>query len=773
MNKEILGLTEEEVKSRKEQGLTNRKTEKASRSVGEILRGNILTLFNMINFVMAVLILSVRSYRDLLFMGVIISNIVIGIVQELRAKRTVEKLSLIAASKVKVYRNGKKIKIELWDIVMDDIMELGSGNQICADAIVVDGECEVDESLLTGESDPVLKRNGDTILSGSFVIMGNVKAKVIHVGKDNYANNLVSQAKKIKQVKSELMTSVKSIIKTVSFFIIPIGIMMFYNQIVVVGQPYERAVTSAAGAMIAMIPEGLVLLTSLVFAVSIIRLGKEKTLVQELYCIEALARVDVLCLDKTGTITEGKMEVEEIIPLCYGSYEEAMEAFVASMEDNNPTFEAMKARFTNGTNWKMTYKIPFSSANKWSLVSFEEKGSYILGATEFILGKRSEVYQEKLSFYAKKGYRVLLFAHSPYEADTQALPNQIEPMAFILISDVIRSDAKQTLQYFKEQGVEIKVISGDNPITVSNVAKKAGLDHANEYVDATTLVEKEDIDNAVKNYTVFGRVTPSQKLELVKALKEQGHTVAMTGDGVNDVLAFKEADCSIAMESGSDVARKTAQLVLLDSNFSAMPKIVAEGRRSINNIQRSASLFLVKTVYSFLLALIFMLIHTEYPFQPIQSTFMSSIAVGIPSFLLALEPNFNRVKGNFLRNVFATALPGGFLVVINILIVTIISNLMQYTIPEATTICVYVTTMASMMVLFHVCMPMNKMRSVMFIVLILMFFMGVTAAREAFYLIPLSISKIAVVAAVGVISPVIFYGLQVIFEKIIGVKIRK
>lgn len=773
MNNETLGLTEKEVEIRRDKGLINNQVDMASRSVGEILRSNIFTFFNMINIVMAFFILLVESYRNLFFMGVILSNIVIGIVQELRAKKTVEKLSLIAASKVKVIRDGKQVEIDLWDIVMDDIMCLGSGNQVCSDAQVVEGECEVDESMLTGESDPVLKKAGDTIYSGSFVISGSIMAKVIHVGKDNYANNIVSQAKKLKKVKSELMTSVNFIIKTVSFFIVPIGIMMFYNQIYAVGQPFERAVTSAVGAMVAMIPEGLVLLSSMVFAVSIIRLGKEKTLVQELYCIETLARVDVLCLDKTGTITEGKMEVEEIVPLCFGSYEEAMEAFIGATQDNNPTFEAMKARFTKGSNWRVLEKIPFTSANKWSLVSFEGKGTYILGAAEFILGEGIAPYEAKLAFYAKKGYRVLLFAHSSNEPIDKKLPKEIEPMAFILISDVVRSDAKQTLQYFKDQGVEIKVISGDNPVTVSNVAKKAGLEKAEDYIDAAVLSTEEEIKEAVEKYTVFGRVTPNQKLELVKALRGQGHTVAMTGDGVNDVLAFKEADCSIAMESGSDVARKTAQLVLLDSNFSAMPKIVAEGRRSINNIQRTASLFLAKTVYSFLLALIFMIIHAAYPFQPIQSTFVSSIAVGIPSFLLAMEPNFSRVKGNFLKNVFATALPGGLLVVINVVCVTAISSTMGYTIGESTTMSVYVTSIASMMVLYHVCMPMNKTRGIMFVGLVMLFLLGITITKDIFYLVPLSLSKLAIVCGMGLLSLVVFYLLQVIIEKIIGIKIRK
>lgn len=773
MKNETLGLTEKEVADRREKGLVNVQVDMASRSIKEILRSNIFTFFNMINIVMAFFVLLVQSYRNLLFMGVIISNIVIGIVQELRAKKTVEKLSIIAASKVKVIRDGKQVEIELWDIVMDDIMCLKSGNQICSDAQVVEGECEVDESMLTGESDPVLKKTGDEVYSGSFVISGSMKVKVIHVGKDNYANNIVSQAKKLKKVKSELMTSVNFIIKTVSLFIIPIGIMMFYNQIYGVGQPFERAVTSAVGAMVAMIPEGLVLLSSMVFAVSIIRLGKERTLVQELYCIETLARVDVLCLDKTGTITEGKMEVEEIVPLCYGSYEEAMEAFVGAIEDSNPTFEAMKARFTKGSNWKVSEKIPFTSANKWSLVSFEEKGSYILGAAEFILGDGIEPYQSKLTFYAQKGYRVLLFAHSEYEPIDKKLPKSVKPMAFILISDLVRSDAKQTLQYFKEQGVELKVISGDNPVTVSNVAKKAGLEKADDYIDATLLTNEEEIKEGVKKYTVFGRVTPTQKLELVKALKGQGHTVAMTGDGVNDVLAFKEADCSIAMESGSDVARKTAQLVLLDSNFSAMPKIVAEGRRSINNIQRTASLFLAKTVYSFLLALIFMVVHMAYPFQPIQSTFISSLAVGIPSFLLALEPNFNRVKGNFLKNVFATALPGGFLVVFNVLAVTMIGGAMNYTIPETTTMSVYVTSIASMMVLYHVCMPINKTRGIMFGGLVILHLLGITIVKDIFYLVPLGLSKIAILIVLGLISLAVFYLLQVVVERIIGIRIRK
>ena len=659
-SEQLHGLTDAEVRQRIEQGLVNHNSDIKSKSIKRIVLENLITPFNILNFVLAVMILIVGSYKNLLFMGVIICNIFIGTVQEIRAKKTIDKLSLIAEPKAHVIRNGIKQEIAIHDIVMDDITFLGAGNQVCSDAVVIEGECEVNESLLTGESEPVLKQPGDHLLSGSFIISGNCHARVEHVGKDNYAAQITDNAKYVKKPNSEIMRWTNRIIKYIGFTLIPVGIALFCKQVFISHQGFNDAIVGVVAALIGMIPEGLILLTSVVFAVSIIRLSQHKTLVQELYCIETLARVDVLCLDKTGTITEGTMEVTDVLPLHDTTNEElniALGSLIHALEDDNPTFNAVKTYCDQYDKLTCNHIVPFSSARKWSGASFDENGSYIFGATEFIL-KDSSPYQEIIKEHSEKGQRVLMLAHSPHQIQDKELPAEIHPMAFLFISDKIRAEAPDTLAYFAEQGVDIKIISGDNAITVANIAKKAGLKTAEQYVDATTLQTPEEIKEAAQKYSVFGRVTPQQKLDLVKALKEQGHTVAMTGDGVNDVLALKESDCSIAMASGSDAARTVSQLVLLDSNFASMPKILKEGRRSINNLQRSSSLFLTKTIFSTINAILFIFLHFDYPFQPIQLTLISALTIGAPSLILALEPNKERIKGKYIVNVIRKSIPG-------------------------------------------------------------------------------------------------------------------
>ena len=667
-SEQLHGLTDAEIRQRIEQGLVNHNSDIKSKSIKRIVLENLITPFNILNFVLAVMILIVGSYKNLLFMGVIICNIFIGTVQEIRAKKTIDKLSLIAEPKAHVIRNGIKQEIAIHDIVMDDITFLGAGNQVCSDAVVIEGECEVNESLLTGESEPVLKQPGDHLLSGSFIISGNCHARVEHVGKDNYAAQITDNAKYVKKPNSEIMRWTNRIIKYIGFTLIPVGIALFCKQVFISHQGFNDAIVGVVAALIGMIPEGLILLTSVVFAVSIIRLSQHKTLVQELYCIETLARVDVLCLDKTGTITEGTMEVTDVLPLHDTTNEElniALGSLIHALEDDNPTFNAVKTYCDQYDKLTCNHIVPFSSARKWSGASFDENGSYIFGATEFIL-KDSSPYQEIIKEHSEKGQRVLMLAHSPHQIQDKELPAEIHPMAFLFISDKIRAEAPDTLAYFAEQGVDIKIISGDNAITVANIAKKAGLKTAEQYVDATTLQTPEEIKEAAQKYSVFGRVTPQQKLDLVKALKEQGHTVAMTGDGVNDVLALKESDCSIAMASGSDAARTVSQLVLLDSNFASMPKILKEGRRSINNLQRSSSLFLTKTIFSTINAILFIFLHFDYPFQPIQLTLISALTIGAPSLILALEPNKERIKGKYIVNVIRKSIPGAMTMVFNI-----------------------------------------------------------------------------------------------------------
>ncbi|MBS5394763.1 MAG: cation-translocating P-type ATPase [Clostridium sp.] len=740
-----------------------------------IVLENLITPFNILNFVLAVLILIVGSYKNLLFMGVIICNIFIGTVQEIRAKKTIDKLSLIAEPKAHVIRNGIKQEIAIHDIVMDDITFLGAGNQVCSDAVVIEGECEVNESLLTGESEPVLKQPGDHLLSGSFIISGNCHARVEHVGKDNYAAQITDNAKYVKKPNSEIMRWTNRIIKYIGFTLIPVGIALFCKQVFISHQGFNDAIVGVVAALIGMIPEGLILLTSVVFAVSIIRLSQHKTLVQELYCIETLARVDVLCLDKTGTITEGTMEVTDVLPLHNTTNEElniALGSLIHALEDDNPTFNAVKTYCNQYDKLTCNHIVPFSSARKWSGASFDENGSYIFGATEFIL-KDSTPYQEIIEEHSEKGQRVLMLAHSPHQIQDKELPEEIHPMAFLFISDKIRAEAPDTLAYFAEQGVDIKIISGDNAITVANIAKKAGLKTAEQYVDATTLQTPEEIKEAAQKYSVFGRVTPQQKLDLVKALKEQGHTVAMTGDGVNDVLALKESDCSIAMASGSDAARTVSQLVLLDSNFASMPKILKEGRRSINNLQRSSSLFLTKTIFSTINAILFIFLHFDYPFQPIQLTLISALTIGAPSLILALEPNKERIKGKYIVNVIRKSIPGAMTMVFNIVALAILCSFIQFNNTEISTLAVMITGFAGLLVLLKVSLPFNWIRCALFFTMLGAFIFAIFILKDLFSLASITLPMFYCFLVLAGFAIIVFVLFSLLIDKLLSKQIDR
>ncbi|MBQ2667732.1 MAG: cation-translocating P-type ATPase [Clostridia bacterium] len=736
------GLTAEQVSARIQQGLSNADEGIRTKSEKQIILENTFTFFNILNFILAGLVLLVGSFKNLLFMGVILSNTVIGSFQGIRAKRTIDKLSLISAPKVTVLRDSTLKTVCVSDIVLDDVMHLSNGQQICADAFVREGEVEVNESLITGESDPVLKRAGDALLSGSFVVSGACLAQVEHVGRDNYANRITNDAKTIKRAHSEILFSLNAIVKAIGFALIPIGILLFSKQYFILHDTLPDAVVSAVAAMIGMIPEGLVLLTSVVFAVSVIRLSRYKTLVQDLYCTESLARVDVLCLDKTGTITEGVMQVDDVLPLgkiTEQDMADALAALTAALPDNNPTYNAVKARFAGDTVWNPAEIVPFSSARKWSGAQFAGHGTYVMGAGEFILGDRFSAFQEQIRQYTDQGQRVLLLAHSdaPFGPDKN-LPENLQPMGFLVISDKIRAEAPQTLRYFAEQGVTLKVISGDNAATVSSIAQRAGLSGAEHCCDASTLHTDAEIEDAVEKYSVFGRVTPQQKLQFVRALKKHGHTVAMTGDGVNDVLALKEADCSIAMASGSDAARTVSNLVLLDSNFASMPQVVKEGRRSINNLQRSASLFLQKTIFSAMLGVLFLFIAASYPFEPIQLTFVSTITIGIPSFILALEPNTDRVRGIFLTNVLKKSFPSALAMVLSVLFLTLFREPLQLSGEEVSTLCVFAAFTAGFVLLFKLCLPFNPLRAALFGTMLGAAVLGYTFFRPLFSLILLT-----------------------------------
>lgn len=718
------GLTSAQVQERHEQGLDNREVGVKTKSVKEIILGNIFTFFNIVNFILAILVLSTGSLKNCLFMGTVVANTVIGCFQEIRSKKTIDKLSLISAPKVNVIRDGNQQTITVSEVVKDDLILLGIGNQICADCILVSGEVEVDESLLTGESDPVNKRQGDELMSGSFIVSGNCYAKAERVGHESYANKIAGEAKKSKGVKSEIMKSLNMIVKFISFSLIPVGALLFWKSFFVEGVSYRSSIVSMVAALTGMIPEGLVLLTSVVFAVSVIRLAKHKTLVQELYCIEALARVDVLCLDKTGTITEGSMQLDGFVPL--GNHNEremrdALSALVTALNDNNPTYNALLAEFGKTSDWTAKGIVPFSSARKWSGAEFENHKTYLMGAGEFILGEKFSEYKKIAESYASSGSRVLLLASSDNGFDEKGVPINTEAVGLILISDKIREEAPDTLSYFAEQGVDLKVISGDNAVTVSQIAKKAGLKDADNYVDASTLTTDEEIKEAILTHSVFGRVTPEQKFKFVKFLKEAGHTVAMTGDGVNDVLALRESDCSIAMASGSDAARTVSDLVLLDSNFASLPKVVKEGRRSINNLQRSASLFLNKTIFSVFLSVFFIFVSTTYPFEPIQMTLISSLTIGIPSFILALEPNKERIKGKFIVNVIKKSIPSALPMFLNIVMLVLIERAFALSFAELSSCAVILTFFTGVIMLFRVSFPFNYMRFFLFIFVIAAF----------------------------------------------------
>lgn len=743
---EKVGLNDEEVDKRVKDNLVNYDTSIPTKSIKQILIDNFFTLFNLINLILGILVFSVGSYKNMLFLVVVVINTTISTFQEIHSKKVIDKLSVLASSKATAIRNGKEITIPINEIVLDDVLIFDVGDQIPTDSVILEGEVEIDESFITGESETVSKKEGDLILSGSFIVSGKCYAKVEHVGEENYTSQISSGAKYVKKVNSEIMKSLKKIIKILTFAIVPIGIILFLNQLHMPDITYKEAIIKTVAAIIGMIPEGLVLLTSTVLAVSVIRLSKSKVLVQELYCIETLARVDTLCLDKTGTLTEGKMEVAKAISMKQ-EINDVLYNMGIALKDNNPTINAIREYFTNADNKYTPLNIvPFSSKTKWSGVHFKDIGTYIMGAPEFVLQDKYKEYEEEIENYSKD-YRVIVLAHSKDDFNGKLLPNNLEVVGYVLIIDKIRKEASKTIKYFGKQGVDIKIISGDNPITVSRIAKLVGVPNYENYVDASSLKTNEDIKNAVDKYSIFGRVTPTQKKEIILALKEKGKTVAMTGDGVNDVLALKEADCSIAMANGSDVTKNISQLILLDSNFASMPKVVAEGRRTINNIERSASLFLVKTIYSTILAILFILMGEAYPFIPIQLTLISVVTIGIPSLVLALEPNKERIRGRFLRNILAKALPTAISIIVSITLISIANKIGIVHDDIYSTLCVLSTGVSGLLLLATLTktrksenskLPISIFRAVLCVLMFILFMLGLTAFANLFSIVSLS-----------------------------------
>ena len=679
-----------------------------------------------------ILVLMVGSYKNAFFVGIIIINTLIGIAQEIRAKKTIDKLAILTAKKSIVIREGKKWTVPTEDLVLDDLVCLKTGDQVPADAKVLEGSVEVNESLLTGESDNLPKNVGDELFSGSFVTSGEACCQIIHVGKDNYAAQITSEAKEFKRHNSELKNSLNAILKVISIIIVPLGALLFYKQYYVVGNTFKDSIVSMVAGVLGMIPEGLVLLTSVALTLGALVLANKKTLVQELYCIETLARVDTLCLDKTGTITEGTMCVERVEPWSEASenndtdeiptededepdlheIENTMANLMYVLKDQNATIDALRKRFPAKSSMTLEHIIPFSSDRKYSGAVFEDNGTYLMGAAQFLFPEGREDILDVCQNYAEEGLRVLVLAHSTQMAEGTELPENLEPAALLLLTDVIREEAPDTLQFFDSQEVDLKVISGDDPVTVSAIAKRAGLKNAENYVDATTLETEEQLEEAVAKYSVFGRVTPQQKKEMVQALQKQGHTVAMTGDGVNDVLALKEADCSIAMAQGSDAAKNIANVVLLDSNFASMPHIVNQGRRVVNNIRTAASMFLIKTMFSVMLSLLTIFFGNAYPFEPIQMSLISACAVGIPTFLLAQENNYDKIDHTFLRHVFLNAFPAALTITSCVFAVMLVCQNVYHSNDMLSTACVLVTGWNYMAALKTVYAPLNTYRKV-------------------------------------------------------------
>ena len=809
----MTGLTNEQVQERIAEGKVNVNENPNTRTYKQIILENTLTFFNFLNIALLVLVLFVRSYKNSMFMGIILINTVIGIIQEIRAKKTIDKLAILTESKTVVLREGKKWSISTEKLVLDDLIFLKTGDQVPADVKVLEGTVEVNESLLTGESDNLSKSQGDELFSGSFVTSGEACCQVIHVGKDNYASQITSEAKEFKRHNSELRNSLNAILKVISIIIVPLGAMLFYKQYMIVGDTLKDSVVNMGAAVLGMIPEGLVLLTSVALTLGSMVLATKKTLVQELYCIETLARVDTLCLDKTGTITEGTMKVEDVqlydtaqttvvqhtakfdpetgepvqnvsalkpevtvsAEKENGQIQETVNSETVSQEerqklqeidhimgnmmsvlhDQNATADALRKRFPSRNDLKLIHAIPFSSDRKYSGAVFEGRGTYLMGAAQFLFPEGNEELLEHCSSYAQEGYRILVLAHSEQETKGTERPTGLEPLGLFLITDVIREEAPDTLAFFDSQGVDLKVISGDDPVTVSAIAKKAGLKNANHYIDATTIKTSEEMQRAVAECSVFGRVTPQQKKQMVQALQSQKHTVAMTGDGVNDVLALKEADCSIAMAAGSDAAKNIANVVLLDSNFGAMPHIVNQGRRVVNNIRSAASMFLIKTIFSVLLSLITIFFGDAYPFEPIQMSLISACAVGIPTFLLTQENNYNKIDHTFLRHVFMNAFPAAVTITGCVFTIMLVCQDVYHSNVMLNTACVLVTGWNYMSALRTVYSPLNTYRKVIIYGMQFAFFISAVVLQDLLTLGFLEFGMIILVFVLMTFSPIL------------------
>ncbi|MDO5336056.1 MAG: HAD-IC family P-type ATPase [Eubacteriales bacterium] len=791
----MTGLTKEQVEERIQAGKVNHNEEPITRTYKQIILENTLTFFNFLNVVLLALVLFVRSYKNSMFMGIILLNTIIGIVQEIRAKKTIDKLAIMTVSQITVFRDGEETVLPVDHLVLDDRILLKAGDQIPADSRIVQGSLEVNESLLTGEADNLSKTEGDELYSGSFVTAGQAECEIIRVGAENYASKITSEAKEFRRHNSELRNSLNIILRCIGIIILPLGGMLFYKQYVIMKNTLQISVVHTVSAVLGMIPEGLVLLTSVALTLGALALARKKTLVQELYCIETLARVDTLCLDKTGTITEGSMCVERVEILEAETEGDAenpedenkekqdkaqtmtpqelqrlMGNLMTALTDKNATAEALRRYFPFARDYSPRCVIPFSSDRKYSGASFAGQGTWLMGAFQFLFPEGNPSLEEKCRQYAGEGLRVLVLTHSEQETEEACLPEGLQAKALILLTDVIREEAPDTLAFFDSQGVDCKVISGDDPVTVASIAERAGLKNADKYVDASMLRTPEELAEAMKSYQVFGRVTPQQKKEMVLALKKQGHTVAMTGDGVNDVLALKEADCSIAMASGSDAAKNIANVVLLTSDFSAMPHIVNQGRRVVNNIRMAASMFLVKTLFSVFLALLTIFFGNSYPFEPIQMSLISFCAVGAPTFLLAQEHNYNKIDNTFLRHVFMNAVPAAVTITGCVFIIMMVCENVYHSAAMMGTACVLATGWNYMATLKTVYSPLNTYRKVIIYGMQLIFFGAAVCLQDLLVLGSLEFGMIILVFVLMTFAPLaidgITTGLRTLCEKL-------
>ena len=750
------GLTQAEVEARIADGQVNAIQDSSNRSVKDIVMGNTLTFFNFINIVLLALVLSVRSYKNMLFIFIIIANTLIGIFQEIKAKITLDKLKILTVSHVDVIRDGVKKSVTVSELVKDDVILLKSGGQIPADGVILDGEVDVNESLLTGESDSIHKTCGSKVLSGSFVTSGKAMCLLTEVGHDCYMEKLSSEAKQFKRYKTELQRNLDTILKFISIIIVPLGIILFAKQYWISGSTYEQAALDTVAAVLGMIPEGLVLLTSVALALGAVRLARRSTLVRELFCIETLARVDTLCLDKTGTITEGHLcvqgeeSVKEDVDL-----EQLMGRMVAALGDENETFQALRQHYKRNQSTNTKLVLPFSSERKFSGVVFEGEGTYLMGAYQFIFPQADPAVLEKIAEYASQGLRVLTVAHSPNEMTDYTLAEDFEIVGFVFMTDVVRKNAPDILGYFEEQGVDLKVISGDDPVTVAAIAARAGLKDADKYIDATTIHTDEEMEDAILKYSVFGRVTPKQKQQMVRLLKQNGRTVAMTGDGVNDVLALKDADVSIAMASGSEAAKNTANLVLLNSDFASLPHIVNEGRRVINNIKAAASMFLIKTGFSVLTALLTIIVGQNYPFQPIQVSVINGCAVAIPTMLLQLEPSFQKVNKHFFREVLRMSMPAAITITAMITIINNIGHSIGTPREMLSTVCVLATGWVYLITLRQVYSPMTGYRKFVIYLMQTAYLVAMVIGQRIMELVGLNFTCVIVTLAAVNFAPMI------------------